>query len=327
MRSPGYKSFPGWWGGALLALAIGLLPAQWDNKAAGRAGMNTIPTANSVGGGGAFHEPVTAGHFLRLLPRGRSWGFSDTSVVAMQERGSGNESKVRIRHPRQDGKMLPIFVASVKIRASKNHFKNDDVTALLTDASPTAKEWQGRVLAIDGGEAVQHSRVFILLKATHPGVNPHKLTINFRLNGMSHTDYKQFDIVQRKGAGGGGAGKANAQNNKENPKRIEGKRAPGPQRAKTIDLYYPADGHKVSGDEKSYFVPCEPSGSSLDYVNLGGAQGVRHFDDSNPMEKIWWVEFTGLGTIPGPDETNGYQLVVVNQGGEPLDPTTIYIAE
>jgi hypothetical protein len=305
MRSPSSTTVAWWRGSALVALVAGLLPVLGAGEAAATGGAACDVTtavdepgdrARVGGAPGAYPDRLTL-----TWPRHLGWAASADPFVAAQP--DCNDMEVKILHPRANSKVLPRFVAAIQVAEKKGKYKKKDVTPKLVDAD--GKEPAGsklRVLKIVGNKSAKSSRVFVFVKVPTPGKNPHKLTVEVNLPAGKKCNAQSFDIVAFMDA------------RKQQPQAQKA--------AERLNLFYPMTGHTVSGDERDYFVPCGESDASINAALLGGAIGIPHWDNSDEDDPIWWAEFTGLATIPGPGT---YKLVVTNTDGESLPDTDITI--
>lgn len=283
-----------WWrGAALLALVVGLLPALAGNEAAGRSEAVDGITAAGDGDGDVerFTRDAAPGWGrLRLVSPPPGWICDATALPAASRQGGGaGGEKVTIRHPRANKDVPPLFVAAVQVAANKKDVTKNKVTPTLVDKAGNTLKDAVRVLKVVGaGEKAKSSRLFLLVKAPKPGTNPHKLKVSVKLPDNTYHAEQMFNI-----------------------------KVPNNLDLKIIDLTYPPDNYPIEGGERDYFLACGPSSSYIDDDNakIGDVKGIPHWNNDNQNEAFFWVEFVGLGTIPGPGQ---YDLRVTNAEGESI---------
>jgi hypothetical protein len=230
------------------------------------------------------------------------------------------EGKVTIRHPRHtnvgDKAMPPIFVAAVKVKAPAAEVDLTNVSvAILNKHNMTPSGSVVKALKVAGHAKAAFCRLFILVKvppAPDPALeNPYKLKVGVKLGTEVESDIQVFEI---KVPGSFGI------NVPEGKVGIKGTRGGYGY----IHFYYPVNGYVIAGDERDYFVPCGPGNPSPATAYLGGAPGAAHWNNDDPLNPIWWVEFSDLTNNPSPG--GPYTLIVTNTDGEPVS-RTVYVSQ
>jgi hypothetical protein len=210
-------------------------------------------------------------------------------VLALQEGADGGAQMVRIQFPHKNGKVSPVFIATAHVKANKNDYQLTDVTGTLVDKNGnTGAGWKIKPLKKDGPASGANSKVFVLVKALPPGPNLHKLTVTVKLKGTPYSGDQEFYITAGKG------------------KKDEKKPDKGDKKERLFGFHHPMDDpYTISGFERDYFVPCGPADSAtkdavIELASGSTVKGIPHYDDSDPMDKIWWAEFESLAPNLGP---------------------------
>jgi hypothetical protein len=197
--------------------------------------------------------------------------------------------------------MPPTFIATVLVKAKKDEVDVTKVELTNRDGK-TPKDSTVKVLKVLQNQNAASCRIIILVKVPESPdpepQNPYQLKVVATLGTEPEIDAQAFDIKV--------------------PKKV------GPSIV-FLNPYHPAGAnYPIEGSERDYFVPFGTSSSSITSATLGGVLGTPHFDNSDPLSPIYWVEFTGLSTIPGPG--GPYPLLITNAEGE-FYPSTVNVAD